>query len=178
MKPHWRIRGKQISLIHVGKKDLMAKGVLTEESYRDCLARFGDGAKHANELNQAQMDALLAHFKQCGFVYIAKVKKAPEVRRQQRAKQIYLEAIQATLGALGKDWAYADGIAKKMFGVDKAEWLSPEQLHDLQTALIYHERRLAGEPPQPRPETVAKRRRRSRERSAGRNAGATEEEGR
>jgi hypothetical protein len=45
-----------------------------------------------------------------------------------------------------------------MFRVDKAEWLSPEQLNDLQTALIYYERRLADDPPQPRPETLAKRR--------------------
>ena len=161
MKSHWRVKDKQIGLIHVAKNDLMAKRVLDEESYRDLLRQYktsgGKPVEHANELNQWQMDALLKHFKNCGWVYVPKVKKAP-VRKQVRNKQIHLEAIQTILGALGKDWAYAEGIAQRMGYPAKLEWCSAEQLHQVQIALTYQERRQAGDPPQPRPETIAKRR--------------------
>ncbi len=171
MKPHFRVNKKQIGLIHVAKTDLIAKGVLDEESYRDLLAQYKVGGKpvtSSKNLLQWQADALLAHFKNCGWVYVPKVKKAP-VRKQVRNKQIHLEAIQTILGALGKDWAYAEGIAQQMNYPAKLEWCSAEQLHQVQIALTYQERRLAGDPPQPRPETLAKR----RQKSAGRNACAT-----
>ncbi|RJR41885.1 MAG: DUF1018 domain-containing protein [Deltaproteobacteria bacterium] len=174
MKPYWKVKGNQIGLIHVAKNDLMSKGVLTEESYRDCLKNFGDGAKHANELNQAQMDALLQHFKDCGWVYIPKVRgKAPRGGKEQRNKDVHLEAIRTALGALGKDWAYAKGIAVQMGYPQELEWCSAEQLHLVQIALIYQERREAGNPPQPRPETIAKRRRQAKKRSTCGDACAT-----
>jgi hypothetical protein len=106
MKPHFRVNQKQIGLIHVAKADLIAKGVLDEGGYRDLLAQFkrqGKPVTSSKDLLQWQADELLAHFKKCGWVYRPKVKKAPDPKKQQRAKQIHLEAIQATLGALVKD---------------------------------------------------------------------------
>ncbi|MBI4643927.1 MAG: DUF1018 domain-containing protein [Deltaproteobacteria bacterium] len=162
MKPHWKVNKKQIGLIHVARAHLVASGVLTEVSYRDCLAIYGAGAKHANELTQEQANELLQHFQNCGWVYIPKVKKAPALSKLQRNKQIHLEAIQTALAALGKDWAYAEGIARRMKFPRKLEWCSPEQLHKVQIALTYQERRDAGDPPEPREETLAKRRERGK----------------
>lgn len=156
MRPHARIKQNQISLLRLAASQ-------AGMDWEDLKARAG--VKSSREITNAICDELMDHFKKnYGFVYRPKVKKAPPLRKQARNKKTHLGAIQAALGALGKDWAYADGIARQMFGVDQAEWCSPGQLHDLQTALIYQERRLAGDPPQSRPETLAKRRMRTQRR--------------
>ena len=166
MKPHWKIKGKQIGLVHVAKAQLIEKGVLTEESYRDCLATYGNGAKSSTELTVAQLDELMKHFTACGFVYRPKVKKAPKIRATQRTKQVYLAAIGKLLNDLGQDWSYAEGIARQMFTLDKDDqvvwqWFSPEQLHKVQISLIYEVRKQAGDKVTRKPETLARRKARS-----------------
>lgn len=164
MNPQLLVNKKQIGLIHVAKAGLVARGVLDEEGYRDLLAQFqkADGTPVASskDLVEAQADEMLAHFKKCGWVYVPKAKGPPGLSKAQRNKQIHLEAIGVTLAALGQDWAYAEGIAKQMFKLERVvwNWFSPERLHKIYVALVYQERREAGDPPQPRPETLAKRR--------------------
>lgn len=161
MKPHWKIKGKQIGLVHVAKAQLIEKGVLTEESYRDCLATYGKGAKSSTELTVAQLDELMKHFAACGFVYRPKVKKAPRIPAAQRTKQVYLAAIEKLLNTLKAPWSYAEGIAGQMGYPGKLEWCSPEQLHNVQISLIYEVRKQSGNPVARKPETLARRKARS-----------------
>lgn len=168
MNPRAKIKGKQIGLVHVAKAQLIEKGVLTEESYRDCLATYGQGAKSSTELNGAQLDALMQHFQATGFVY--RPKNGQKVHRPkacatglQRIKQAHLAAIGKLLESLGKDWSYAEGIARQMGSIDKRvvlvwKFLSPELLHQVGIALRYKVREEAGDPVARRPETLAKRR--------------------
>lgn len=138
---------KQLALVHVAKADLMRKGALMEEDYRALLAHYGDGAASSKDLSQGQLDELLQHFERCGFVPRArppKVAGAPEIRRLARARQAHLGLIETTLAALGMPWAYAEGIARKMFGIRKLEWLKPEQLGKVQAALVYREKKVQG----------------------------------
>lgn len=155
MKPHWRIQPGQVKLLNVAITELQRLGVaITKAQIKD---RFG--VESTKELTVAQFDEAMRFFTACGFVYRPKVKKAPVIRAQKRVKQVYLVAINKALEELGKDWAYAEGIAKQMFHLDKVvwQWLSPEQLHKVQIALIYEERKQAGDPVERKPETLARR---------------------
>lgn len=44
--------------------------------------------------------------------------------------------IEALLADNKLPWAYADGIAKQMFKVDKVDWLEREQLRKVVAALV------------------------------------------
>ncbi len=56
-----------------------------------------------------------------------------------------LQAMTAKLGAiaaeLGLSWGYLDGMARRMFHIDKAEWCTAEQMHKLLAALSIHQKR-------------------------------------
>jgi len=165
MKPHWPIKPKQIALLNVAISQL---GLDRE----DLKARFG--VKSTKDLTNAQFDELMEHLKASGFVYRPKDggrgRPPASMRGQQKAKQVHLAAIECALNALGRPWAYAEGIARQMFKVGKLEWLTPERLHKVQVALIYEERRQAGTPAPPqagepverKPETLEKRRQQAR----------------
>ena len=50
---------------------------------------------------------------------------------------------------LAKPWEYADGMAKKMFKVEKLIWCTPQQLHKLVAALEYAKARATTPPSAP-----------------------------
>jgi len=131
------INRAQLALVHVAKAQL----ALSEEEYRGLLGRFG--VQSSKDLTQEQLEDLLEHFRACGFRqrYKPKVTGAPEIRRQARARQAHLGLIETTLAALGMPWAYAEGIAYKMFGVRRLQWLTCEQLGKVEAALVYKGRR-------------------------------------
>ena len=57
-------------------------------------------------------------------------------------KRPLVRRIRAQLISLGNlQDAYADGIAKQMFGVDLFEWCNHEQLHKITAALGYEQQR-------------------------------------
>lgn len=130
-----RLNPRQRRLLRVAQAQLG----LSEAEYEGLKERFG--VKSSKDLTQDQFTELMAHLQRCGFQYAPDVKKAPEIGRQQRAKQVYLGAIETALNALGLPWSYAEGIAWQMFGIRKLEWLSPDQAHKVQVALIYHQGR-------------------------------------
>jgi hypothetical protein len=49
--------------------------------------------------------------------------------------------IHKTLSEMRLPWAYVDGMAYKMFGVDRVEWCQPDALRAIIAALIYHQSR-------------------------------------
>lgn len=169
MKPHWRIKPPQVKLLNTAITELRRLGVaITKAEVKD---RFG--VESTKELTNAQFDEAMQHFTACGFVYKPKVKGPPRIAAVKRTKQVFLAAINKALEELGKDWDYAGGIAQQMFHLDKVvwQWLSPEQLHKVQIALIYEERKQAGDPVERKPETLRRRAAVSAaKRSAGGNA--------
>lgn len=132
MNPHAKINPRQRRLLRVAQKQLG----LSEAEYEDLKDRFR--VESSKDLTQDQFSELMAHLQACGFQYAPKVEKAPVIGRQQRAKQVYLGAIETALNALGLPWSYAEGISQQMFGIRKLEWLNPDQTHKVQVALIYH----------------------------------------
>jgi phage gp16-like protein len=158
MKPFSLIDSAQVKLLNTAISQLG----LDKEDFK---ARFG--VTSTKELTNAQFDQAMAHFKECGFEY-KPLKKGGRGKKRygsrgrpaygQKSPAEHLQAIGKALETLGKPWAYAEGIARRMKFPVELKWCTAEQLHKVQVALIYKVRKLAGYPPEPRPETLAKRR--------------------
>jgi len=67
---------------------------------------------------------------------------APTGVREELAAMI--AKLEAMAAELGYSWAYIDGMAKRMFHVDRAQWCTAQQLHKLVAALSFHQRRKRG----------------------------------
>jgi hypothetical protein len=159
MKPHWRIKPPQVTLLNVAITELQKAGVAITKA--DIKARFG--VESTKELTNAQFDEAMEHFMACGFVYRPKgggARPPHLIQPVHRIKRAFLASIEKSLHELGKDWPYAEGIAKQMFELDRVvwQWLSPKQLHKVKIALIYEVRKQSGAPVARKPETLAKRR--------------------
>lgn len=131
-------RNLQLSRIHIAKKDLG----LDDETYRALLARV-TGVRSAKDLNPRQIAAVLAEFTRLGWESIPAKKhgrKAPAAA-PDRAKLV--GKIEAFLAEAKRSWAYADGMAMRMFKVERVEWLDPGQLQKMVAALTYDARRHA-----------------------------------
>ncbi|WP_448646771.1 gp16 family protein [Pseudomonas mohnii] len=130
------IRNLQLSKIHIAKKDLG----LDDETYRALLARVA-GVRSAKDLNPRQIGAVLAEFGRLGWESTPAKKhgrKAPTAA-PDRAKLV--GKIEAFLAEAKRSWAYADGMAMRMFKVERVEWCEPGQLVKLVAALTYDARR-------------------------------------
>ncbi|WHS58644.1 regulatory protein GemA [Pseudomonas sp. G2-4] len=128
-------RNANLSKIHIAKKDLG----LDDETYRALLNRVA-GVKSAKDLGPIKVVAVLAEFERLGWKPKAKPagRAAPNVAPD---KQKLIGKIQAFMADAKRPWEYADGMAKRMFKVDRVEWLDCQQLGSLVSALTYDAKR-------------------------------------
>jgi len=128
-------RNLDLSKIHIAKKDLG----LDDETYRALLVRVA-GVRSAKDLSPRQAGKVLAEFERLGWKSspVKTGRKAP-VAAADRAKLV--GKIEAFLAESKRSWAYADGMALRMFKVDRVEWLDPEQLRKMVAALAYDAKR-------------------------------------
>ena len=129
-------RNLQLSKIHIAKKDLG----LDDETYRALLVRVAS-VRSAKDLNPRQTDAVLAEFARLGWepTQVKKQGRKAPTAAPDRAKLV--GKIEAFLAEAKRSWAYADGMALRMFKVDRVEWLDPAQLQKMVAALTYDARR-------------------------------------
>jgi phage gp16-like protein len=97
------------------------------------------GVESARELDAAGRQRVLGHLRERGF------QPRPGQRRKLPAKDRAPMAtkVRAMLADAGRADAYADAMAKRMFKVDRWEWLPFDQLRKLVGALEYDRRRRA-----------------------------------
>jgi phage gp16-like protein len=126
-------RNRLIKLIHVARRELG----MDEDTYRMMMAGIPElgGKTSCSELNINGLNRVLDELKKKGF----KVRGARS--RVSTGRRALASKIRAQLLAAGKPEAYADGMAKKMFGVDRWEWCDTDQLHKIVAALNYQDRR-------------------------------------
>ncbi len=130
------MRKSQTSLakIHIAKAQLG----LDDDTYRALLARVA-GVRSAKDLSPRQVGLVLAEFERLGWQPTTNAgRKAPSPQRD-RAKLV--GKIEAMLAEAGRPWAYVDGMAQRMFQVDRVDWLDTEQLQRMIAALVYDARR-------------------------------------
>ena len=80
-------------------------------------------------------------FRRLGFVPKPAKKAGRKAPRPPRSRQAEMKKVEALLAEAGRPWAYADGMAKRMFDVERVDWLDDDQLHRLMTALIIDAKR-------------------------------------
>lgn len=116
-----------IAKIKIAQKQLG----MADDAYRALLLRVG-GADSCTKLGVAQLEAVLAEMQRMGF----KPTKSAGCRPNRRSSaDAMMRKVEALLLDNGWSWNYAHGTAKRMFGVDRVEWLSDDHMHKLVAAL-------------------------------------------
>ena len=124
-------RNAALGKIHIAKKDLG----LDDDTYRALLARVA-GVTSAKDLNPRQVSAVLAEFQRLGWQPSSNPRAGRARPNPARSRQAVMGKVEALLAEAGRPWAYADGMAGRMFGVARVEWLDDNQLQRLMQALI------------------------------------------
>lgn len=124
---------REIQLIHVARQQVG----MDEDSYRALLHdRFGVAS--SKDLDRYQREELLAHFKKLGFKVVSRRAGTSARPAPAKDKVAQIGKIRALLIALdNKPDAYADGMAKHMFKIDRFEWCTGAQLGKIIAALEY-----------------------------------------
>ena len=133
-------RARDLKLIHAARRQM----AWTEETYRAILERV-TGKASAALLNAKERKAVLDDFARLGW----QPKKAKGHRRPGNVRPdgaALVGKIEALLADAGRSWAYADGIARKMFGLDSVRFCDADQLHRIVAALVYDQKRRAAPP--------------------------------
>lgn len=133
-------RNSGLAQIHIAKKQLG----WDDDTYRAVLwaqARV----KSSAELDHAGRSKVLAYMAAQGAVlghaagkpgkHPGRPAKPPADRAAQVGK------VEALLADAGRPWAYAHGMCKRMFKVDRVEFANAEQLQSLIAALMYDQKR-------------------------------------
>lgn len=127
-------RKTAIQLIHIAKSQLG----LDDDTYRQMLSTT-TGKNSCSKMTLPELQQVLDHLKAKGF----KSKPSHHGLRPNpgRNRNALMNKVEALLADGGYHWNYAHGMAKRMFGVEKVDWLEPEQLHKLVAALEYNAKR-------------------------------------
>lgn len=139
-------RRRELAQIHIAKAQLG----LDDETYRAVLAtiaRVGSAA----DLNAEGRRQVLAHLKARGFRPHKSMRKVQRntssdwswVNDAAPERQAMLRKIAVMLKDADREKAYADGVAKNMFGIERVEFCAPAQLHSIVSALVFDQRRRA-----------------------------------
>lgn len=134
-------RRQKLAAIHVCKQQLG----MDDDVYRDLIARVsgqhGKPVRSAKDLTFRQAVMVLKELRDKGAV----AKPVPTKRGSTQPGQFpgrptegpnELAKVEALLADMGLPWSYANGIVKRMYGIDRLEWLETgEQWRGLITAL-------------------------------------------
>ncbi|WP_066076196.1 gp16 family protein [Bergeriella denitrificans] len=106
---------------------------MDDDVYRAVLRRV-TGKDSCAKMDVAELEKVCAEMAHLGFA----AKSKPDIgRRPQRrsAADPMMRKIEALILDNGWSWNYAHGTAKRMFGVDRVEWLCGAHMHKLVAAL-------------------------------------------
>ena len=120
-----------IQKIKVAQKQL----ALDDDNYRAVLRRI-TGKSSCKDCDLLQLQRVIAEFERLGFQ-----PTRPNLGRKPLHTtdvSAMMNKLSALLATANKTWAYANGIAKKMFQKDEVNQLSAEELRKLIAALNYH----------------------------------------
>lgn len=125
-----------LAKIHIAKAQLG----LDDDTYRALLARVA-GVRSAKELSPRQIGAMLAEFERLGWQPKPAKTFGRKVPKPAPERQKLIGKIEAFLAEANRPWTYADGMALRMFKVERVEWCDSEQLRSLIAALSYNAKR-------------------------------------
>ncbi|ANF73465.1 hypothetical protein A6046_05160 [[Haemophilus] ducreyi] len=132
-------RQQMIQKIHIGKNELK----MTQENYVRFLIDAVDKMS-CSQMTDRELMTVLQAMKAKGFRVKSKQHgKKPNVGKfpENQVRQRYLDKIEAFLAEMKKPWAYAHGICKKSFGIDRLQWCTEDQLRKIVQMLAVMARR-------------------------------------
>jgi len=121
-------RKAELAKIHIAKKALG----LDDDSYRDVLRNVCKVDSSAKLDSQGRFK-LLKHFERLGWKNTRP--KYGNKPNAGKGKEALMGKVEALLADSRLPWTYADGMAKRMFKLDKVVWLNAVQLRKLVAAL-------------------------------------------
>jgi phage gp16-like protein len=130
-----KIGNREKALIHVAKTKLG----LSEEDYRAVLNSVG--VTTSKDLNPLQFDEIMSRFESAGFQSSNRNARRNRPPRPVAAKEKLMKKIGAILADTGLPWAYADGMARKMFGLDSVRFCNETELWKVAAALSIYQKR-------------------------------------
>ena len=136
MKTAVDVRKNELAQIHVAKKELG----LDDETYRAMLWAVAR-VKSSADLDWSGRKRVLDHLKAKGWKNNSK--RRPDPAKGKRALVGKIRALLINHAEGAKEDAYADGIARRMFGVEKFTWCDDRQLYAIIQALMVDARRKA-----------------------------------
>ncbi|HYW03575.1 MAG TPA: regulatory protein GemA [Gammaproteobacteria bacterium] len=132
MTPQTDSRRRDLAKIHLAAKQLG----MDDETYRDMLWTVAR-VRSAGDLDQHGRRAVLEHLRAVGWAPSARSKR-PRVSADRAGM---VSKIDAMLAEAGRRREYADGMARRMFRVERVEWCHPGQLRRIVAALTYDQKR-------------------------------------
>jgi len=122
------------------RKSLIAKVKIAQKAlhlddgtYRAILERLTDKLS-CTELTVPQLVQVVAYLRKLGWQEPA---KKPSRRKPVIPEAVgYVDKIEALLAEAKRPWSYAGGIAKRMYKVEKLEWLTPDQVRGVMVVLM------------------------------------------
>lgn len=130
-------RHRELAKIHIAAKQLG----MDDDSYRSMLWAVAR-VRSARDLDEAGRRRVLEHLRAAGFEGkrgSARPHRPHNLGAEDRGPQ--LTKIEAMLAAAGRPWEYADGMARRMFHVDRVTFCNPDQLGKIIAALVYDAKR-------------------------------------
>jgi phage gp16-like protein len=135
-------RNANLAKIHIAKKQLG----MDDDTYRAMLKTHG-AVSSSKDLTLIGAAKVLAHLERCGF----KAKPAKAAQRSLPSvgadRAPLMSKVEALLADAGRPWAYADGVAKRLFGnttkVERIEFCDVAHLSKVVAALSFDAKRRA-----------------------------------
>jgi len=133
------LRRRELARIHLAAKALGMDAADKDPSsdYRRMLWSIAR-VHSAADLDDAGRKQVLDHLRSCGARFKRRGRSQPA-----ESKAGLVGKVRAMLAAATRPDAYGDGMAKKMFKVERFEWLTEDQLRRLVAALNYDAKRRA-----------------------------------
>lgn len=128
-------RRRDLAKIHLAKKELG----LQDDAYRELLKGV-TGKTSSADLTATERMELIRSLEKLG----AKSTAKPYPGRPPKPKAdvaSLTRKIEAQLTEAKRPWAYANAMAKRMFGVEMVQWCDADQLGRIVAALTYDARR-------------------------------------
>lgn len=125
-------RRAQIAKIHLAATQLG----LDDDLYRELLRRV-TGKDSTVRMTVGERDQVISELRRLGFTGTKKTDGSAAFpgRPETVDGTPMLQKVEALLAEAGRPWSYALAVAKRMFKVERLEWLTGDQLHRLIAAL-------------------------------------------
>ena len=137
-------RNAELAMIHIGKQQIG----MDDATYRDMLWACGR-VRSSKDLDYAGRQKVIDHLKKCGFIVVRpKAGKNHPGRPHNidsEARGPQLRKIEALLADAGREWAYVDSMALRMFQVARVSLCHEGQLQKIIAALSIDQKRRVGQ---------------------------------